>query len=377
MPTPPLSHETIMERLGVVAAIASEGGFFVHPEEPQGRVSAIEEAHRRGHGDAAQFRRAVDYAQRILGITWRDVLEPAKEPATEGEEHIDPDAIIERLIKGKAAADKVRLNRHNLRIPVRPEPFAVAFIGDPHLDSAGCNHAQLWRDMALLRAAKVRAVNMGDILDNWPTGGKLAKKLHHSPLTRPEALALARKFIVDTGVRFDAHILGNHDEWPGDDYAALLSGWAAEASTRLVPWGLTITYVCGETEFRIQAHHDFTGHSMYNPLHGLMRRAREEGRCHLYVAGHRHNAATGGYEDGHRGKRYNFMRVKGYKEGDEYAFVKGYAEQREGHSGLAVFNPWAETLEGQCRTFLDIADGVAFLEALRNRGRDSEIARAS
>jgi len=370
MPTPPISHEVVLDRLRTVAEIAAEGGFFVYPEEPKGRASAIEEAARRGKADASQFRRAVLYASRILGVTWRDVLKSATEPARDGEKIIDADLIIERLIKGKAAADKVRLNRHNLRIPVRPEPFAVAFIGDPHLDSAGCNHSRLWRDLELLRVAKVRAINLGDLLDNWPTGGKLAKKLHHSPLTRPEALALARKFVVGSGVRFDAHILGNHDEWPGDDYATLLSEWASEASTRIVPWGLNITYVCGEREFRIQAHHDFPGHSMYNPLHGLMRRAREEGRCDLYVAGHRHNAATGGYEDGHRGKRYSFMRVKGYKEGDEYAFVKGYGEQREGHSGLAVFNPWAETMEGATRTFLDIADGVAFLEALRSRGRD-------
>jgi hypothetical protein len=98
-----------------------------------------------------------------------------------------------------------------------------------------------------------------------------------------------------------------------------------------------------------------------------MRRAQEDGWADLYVAGHRHNAAEAAHENGFRKRRYNFMRVKGYKETDEYAWAKGFPEQAEGASGIVVIDPHSDTMTGRARTFLDLSEGVEYLNYLKAR----------
>lgn len=75
----------------------------------------------------------------------------------------------------------------------------------------------------------------------------------------------------------------------------------------------------------------------------------------------------GGRASEPRNRRYNFLRVKGYKAFDDYAKTRGYPQQKEGASGMVVIDPHAETMTGRAKLFLDLAEGAEFLQYLRRR----------
>lgn len=258
--------------------------------------------------------------------------------------------------------------KHFLTFTVRG-PFAVPFIGDPHMDSPGFDFRQFMADMDAIReigeVLPTFPINMGDLLDNWPAGGKLGKKLADGHLDRREALGLARAFLNgEMGVECVAHLIGNHDHWPGVDYAVLLQQWA---KAPVIDWGAIITFKMPRDDFVVGASHDYPGHSGHNSLHALMRRSREEGGCDLYVGAHRHMGGQGKVEDGHRGRTYHYMRVAGYKRADEYAWQKGFGQVKEGASGVAVVNPFSTSQDGICRTFYDLQDAADWARVIAKR----------
>lgn len=222
--------------------------------------------------------------------------------------------------------------------------------------------------ISLLPTSKMRAIQIGDILDNFHKTSKLASKQAANRVTKAEALGLARWLVRDSGVPWDAQILGNHCAWGDDEFAQLLQVWAREAKRphKFYDWMVKITYSWGDGNYTVLAAHDFKGHSVHNPLHGLMRRSKEDGTADLYAAGHRHTAADGGDENGFRGKHFRYVRVKGYKDWDEYAHVKGFDQQSEGRSAVVVVNPHSETKAGRHRVFLDLAEGAEYLQMLRS-----------
>ncbi len=255
----------------------------------------------------------------------------------------------------------------NLRVPHRP--FLQFFIGDLHRDSPGHDDDQFEADMGLIRRAQedftCHAINMGDVLDNWPLGGKLGKKHHDSHLTRKEALSLVRGFMCEEGIDFAVHLLGNHDAWPGVDFETLLRQWT---KAPIVDWAAYLTVTTDKGfRFRTFAAHDMPGSSINNPVAALSRRAKEEGECDLYVAAHRHKGGQGKDQNGYRGKTYSYLRVRGYKLADEYAWIKGHSEEAEGATGLAVINPLARTQDSVCRTFYDLEEGLDWARFLTSR----------
>ncbi len=258
--------------------------------------------------------------------------------------------------------------RHlSLRVP--HAPFMQMFIGDPHRDSPGHDDVKFEADLDLMRRAQeeftCHLIQMGDILDHWPTSGKLAKKHHDSHLTRKESLALVKGFAREEGLDFALWLIGNHDQWPGVDFEVLLRQWL---TCPLVDWAAQITVTTPKGFiFRTLAAHDMPGSSINSSVYALARRAREDGGCDLYVAGHRHKGGQAKEPNGHRGRTYSMMRVKGYKLADEYAWAKGFPEEEEGATGLAVINPLARTQDSVCRTFYDLEEGLDWARFLTSR----------
>jgi len=277
--------------------------------------------------------------------------------------------VLEQSAEANASYIQSQKRRWIRVVPVRKECFAIACIGDPHLDNKGANLARLKADLDLLAATGIRAINMGDLVDNFAHAGRLAKVQANNRVSIKEALAMARWFIRDSGVRFDAHLIGNHDAWAGLEYQTMLNQWCAEAQSRVYDWIVRLVYQWEDGSFSILAAHDFKGHSIHNPLHGLMRRATEDGQDDVYVAGHRHNSAEGGFENGFRGKTYRFIRVKGYKDWDGHAHRNGFPQQESGASCLLVVDPFASDVN-RVRTYMDLAEGVEALNYLKSRYAD-------
>jgi len=366
MPTPPLSSESLREAVAKVAELLATGNYYLHHKE-NGKSSAKEAAREALGLSSASIARRLEHAEQRLGITPETYLQ-GKTALTEADLDALPDGleILERMAPlntGYIEGARKKLARI---IPVRKEPFAVACLGDPHLENRGTDLAKLKQDMDLLAATQIRCVNMGDLLDNFHHAGRLAKVQADNAVSAAEALALARWFVRDSGVRFDAHILGNHDHWPGDNYATMLRQWIAEAKSRLYDWAVRLTYQWDGGSFSLMAAHDFKGHSKYNPLHALMARALEDGTDDAYVAAHRHTAAEGGFENGFRGRHYKFVRVKGYKAFDTHAHRNMFPQQKEGASCIFVVDPMASGVN-RVRVYMDIAEGIEAVSYLKGR----------
>lgn len=361
-----LTPQEMQDAVIRVAEVMMEPG-YTYPRQ-NGTKSALEEAARRGGEDSSTLSHKVKAAADRIGFTIEAAIADLRKASLDEIETIpDGGEVLARMMGQNA--ERIRKNRASqLRvIAVRKEPFAIAFFGDPHMDNKNCNLAQLRQDVFSAKAAGFRCIQMGDVLDNFHATGKLAAIQAENCVSVAEGLGLARWFIRDCGVKWDGHLLGNHDSWLKSPGFELMNGWAREAGTRFYDWAHNFEYAWNGGSFKVTAAHDFKGHSIYNPLHGPMKRALEDGWADLYVAAHRHNAALGGAENAWRGKHYKFARVKGYKDADTHAHRGGFPQQVEGHSAVAVVNPFSETMEGRQRLFYDFADAAEYLTALKGR----------
>ena len=365
------SHPTpltvLRESAELVGSLLASGDYYMdRPEEP-GQKSVWEAAQKFGKHSASTYQRHISVGLMRFGISPLDFTKPKAPSEEELDDLPDGYEVLTRHASGNTKYIKSSRNRWRRLIPVKKEPFAVAFFGDIHAENKGTNLDALLSDMRLVAAAGVRAVNMGDILDNFHLTGKLAPKQASNRMSVKEALAAARYIVRDSDVDWIAHILGNHDAWAGDTGAALLQSWGYQNNSRFYDWICELTFAWDGGEYKVLAAHDFPGSSVYNPLHALQKRALNDGAHDLYVAGHRHTAADAGIENAYRGKKYKFMRVRGYKDWDDYAHRKGYDQQVEGRTGVAVIDPHSETMDGRCRLFMDVESGLEFLAMLRAR----------
>ena len=357
MPTPPTPPKLIRETVELVGHLLVSGDYYLHEREKTDQRSAFEEAARILNITSSTVRHRVGLGSARLGISPED-FKP--EPIQSTADLPDP---LETLRRHKAANTNYIAQKKTgwIRlIPVRKEPFGIGFVGDPHLDNKGTNLAQLESDLNLFKSAGIRCINIGDMLDNFHHTGKLAAIQAENRVSASEGLSLAEWFIK-CGVKWDAHIIGNHDKWAGSEAAHLFSEWAYP--TRFYDWTARLIYAWDGGQVSVICSHDFKGSSVHNPLHSLMRRAKDDGTDDVYVAGHRHEWAQGEHENGFRDKRYTFIRARGYKDYDDHAFRHGYASQEAGRSALMTVDPGT----GGRMTFENLDEGVEYLQMLKAR----------
>jgi hypothetical protein len=74
--------------------------------------------------------------------------------------------------------------------------------------------------------------------------------------------------------------------------------------------------------------------------------------------------------NGWRQKTYQLVRVRGYKDWDSYSAGRAqFADFHgmEGRSALLVVNPLAQSHDGRQRVFMDVAEGIEYVQMLRAR----------
>lgn len=367
----PLRPEQLIEAVELVARYKARGyRTDLAPSQDPGDSRSVYGVIQNVHGIVREtLRHRVKEAERRLGLTPDDILEAA---IAKDDDRPCPLELLDHHAK----VNLQYIARRRVKpvvIPVRREPFAVGFVGDPHLTNAGCNLSALRADLTLLKMAGVRSIQMGDILDNFHRNGKLAPKEAQNRMSIKEGLSLAKWMIAECGVKWDAHVLGNHDLWLAEEGVALLGEWVKQGKSRLFDWNAHLIYRWGDTEsemHRVHAAHDFKGSSIYNPLHGNARMALFDGSADTYVAAHRHNHADSKLPNGWRKKTYQLIRVRGYKDYDSYSAGRAQFPDHdgmEGRSALLAINPLATTHDGRQRVFMDLADGLEYLEAIKRR----------
>lgn len=248
-------------------------------------------------------------------------------------------------------------------VKVPAGPLGVLWFGDPHVDDKGCNMPLLKEHIDICKKTPdMYGANIGDTTNNW--SGRLIKLYANQETSVKTARKLAKWFMLDAGVEWLVWIFGNHDQWgDGSDILKLIGGhkivmhdW--EARFRLV-WP-------DETEIRINAAHDFKGHSQWNPGHGPMKEAQMGEQADLYVCGHKHNWYTSSWETAQRGGGVaNIARVRGYKYLDEYARNLGIREQDCGASCVTIFRPYASDASERVQIIYDVEYAARILKMER------------
>ena len=286
-----------------------------------------------------------------------------------------PHSDIKELQKNSFLARTKSYEAHTwfpLKFPTN-EPVMLAFIGDPHLDDDGHNVPQFQADLELCAQTKgVYGWMMGDVLNSWPSGGRLAEKWGDQLMRRKDGNNGMRE-LIEMFHFWKVWLIGNHENMR--DTEDLIRQIAKNKDMVVHMWECRSTCVFpnGRTVF-VRAAHDFKGSSWFHELHGNIR-ALLECPSHIVVAGHHHDHAYMRREVPQISHLINnglpftthLMRVRGYKHLDKYGLIKGFNDYKEGASAAAIINPKAKTAAEFIRIEQDLEGGVDRLNWLRKR----------
>lgn len=230
-------------------------------------------------------------------------------------------------------------------------PVGYAFVGDPHGDDDGHNVPQFDQDMKALAGAEgVYGINMGDLVNNWPTGGKLSSKYGDQSMSRKDGIEFIRWHLLHTDVPWRLLILGNHDEF--DPVMQELIREVVKGEQIIVhKWDARFVLVFPNgRRCYVKAAHNYKGHSWFHELHGNIR-SFLDAPAHIVAAAHHHDWGYYAHEAPNLAHLMNpglpfvahLFRVRGYKHMDQWALTKDYPDYQEGATALAIIDPEAGT----------------------------------
>lgn len=238
-------------------------------------------------------------------------------------------------------------------------PYALAFVGDPHMDDDGCNWPLLKRDLKIINDTPgMFGVGMGDYLNNWV--GRLARLYGSQNSSQHTGWRMMDWFLHS--VNWTLLIRGNHDLFCGNNDPL---DWMFTGSAAMADWSAKVKFVNPDGhEVRLNAAHSFKGHSQWNPVHGPMKAAKFSGLADIYVQGHHHEWAMFQTEDSDRGRSYWALKARGYKYIDQYADLHGFGSQTYGASVVAIIDPDCEG-PAMVQCFGDLAEAARLLTLKR------------
>ncbi len=285
----------------------------------------------------------------------RDYTHPAL-PSLEEDIEADIDrqaSEFRRRREAQAAREWMKFEIHGNK------PFALAYIGDPHLDDPNTDIGKLRDHVGIIRSTpRMWAVGLGDYTNGWV--GRLARKYADQQVTERAAYARA-KWLFDQDIWL-LLVLGNHDAWKGG--GSPFEWMINNAHTPLMEWEAKFELICDRSIWRIWAAHDFPGTSQWNILHGPLKRAMMTGgSADMFICGDKHSYGVLHTQHEHTGKPYWVGRARGYKMQDDYSRQCGYGEHDIGHSIVAVHDPRT----GLIQCFDDLELGASYLRFLLER----------
>lgn len=255
--------------------------------------------------------------------------------------------------------------RHLQSIKIKIDgPIAIAHLGDPHVDDPGTDIEALERHLTVINKTEgMFGANVGDLQNNWV--GRLARLYGEQSTSAKEAWRLTEWLV---GACDWLYLLaGNHDCWSGAgdpvQWIARQNGVPYEA------WGarLNLEFPNGRA-VRINARHDFAGHSMWNTAHGPAKAIQMGWRDHILTCGHKHTSGYQILKDPATGLISHALRVAGYKIHDRYARELGLPNQNISPASVTIIDPSRADDDARLITTIHDVDMAAdFLTFLRRK----------
>lgn len=295
---------------------------------------------------------------------WREFGAAIVPPQLPSEE-LTAEEIIEHREKKFSRKQAHELARKLIQIDIPVSgPFGILHFGDPHVDDDGTDWSLLKRDIKLVKETDgLFAANVGDTRNNWV--GRLAHLYGQQGTSARESLVLADWFLNQLKGKWAYIIGGNHDAWSGvDDPLEWITG---QINALYQPSEARIALNTADgKQVVINARHDFSGSSQWNPAHAVMKAAQLGVRDDILICGHKHQSGYSPLKAPEDGRVCHCIQVASYKVFDRYAREKGFKDQSLGPCVLTVIDPGADTLN-RVQVFWDPVRGSEYLTWLRSK----------
>jgi len=260
-----------------------------------------------------------------------------------------------------------KAKQERLLVPVKVKmdgPIGISHFGAPHVDDDGTDIEKIERHVHTInKTPGMYAANIGDTLNNWT--GRLARLYAEQSTSAAEAWKLGEWFLQSTPWLY---ILGgNHGAWSGagDPVKWILKNCAGVFDNFSVRLGLQFP---NSRVVRINARHDFAGHSMWNTVHGALKAATMGWRDHVLTCGHLHTSGYAVLKDPATGLISHAIRVSSYKTFDRYAHEKGLPNQDIFCNAVTIIDPrYADDDPRLIHVCFDVEQGCDYLTWLRKR----------
>jgi hypothetical protein len=274
--------------------------------------------------------------------------------------------LLERRKKKFQLVNDAKTARRLIDVRIKVDgPVGIVHFGDPHTDDDGCDIAKLERHQNIVNRTKgMFGANLGDLQNNWV--GRLSHLWSQQTTSAQEAWRLTEWHV--RSVCWLYLVGGNHDAWSGSGDPL---DWIMRQQPGVYGYNgtrINLIFPNGKT-VRINARHDFTGHSMWNPAHGPMKAAQGGWRDHLLTCGHKHTSFVAGpLKDPASGLLTWAVRCAGYKTHDRYADEKGLPDQNAFAAAVTIIDPQFGDDDPRLMTVIpDVEEGADYLTWKRKR----------
>jgi len=313
-------------------------------------------------------------AARALGICQKTAKHhlAKQDPGFEVPELPSPDMSPEELWESRKShyerVDAAYTARKLIPVKIKLKgPIGILHFGDPHTDG-DTDLAELEAHARIVRNTDgMFAGNIGDQQNNWV--GRLQRLYGEQSTSARESWILTEHFL---GMVKDWLYLvgGNHDAWSGagDPLEWILRGNAGPFEYHGCRMNLTFP---NGREVRVNARHDFRGHSQWNVVHGVAKAAQMGWKDHILVCGHKHTTGYTIVKDPASELISHCIRVGTYKKHDEHARAEGFPDHNISSCCVTVIDPDATLERNLVTVFFDPEHGADYLTWRRKRGKMS------
>lgn len=245
--------------------------------------------------------------------------------------------------------------------------FVVFHSTDEHIDDDATPLYLIEADVKAAKAMNAVRCHGGDLLNNWPLAGRLAKQWAEQECTMSDGLLRAKHFIeIFTP---EVWTNGNHEEM--NPYLAdMLAGWLP---TRCLKDFWTCNFQVdtpGGRAIRVSLSHKFQkGSSWFHPHHGALRESMEAEPADLYLEGHLHISGVIHRTLPERGMSMTAVSSAGYKIIDKYgARISrgGKIPKIKGRAHWVVCDPYSDDNAMACVAFDEPRQAEMYFGALQN-----------
>ena len=243
-------------------------------------------------------------------------------------------------------------------------PIGICHFGDPHVDDDGTDLSEIFALTTKINKIEgLFAGNLGDIQNNWI--GRLAALYSQQSTTAKESWAISEHFISSLDWLY--LVGGNHDVWSGDGDP--LEFIMRRTKTVYNNHGVRINlkFPNGK-QVRINARHQFKGHSIWNTAHAVSRAVQTGWRDHILTAGHTHVSGYQVLKDPSSGLISHAIQVASFKRIDGYADKLGLDDKNIFNSPVTIIDPKYDDNDNRLiTTIFDPYEGADYLTWKRSQ----------